>query len=79
MCVEDRAESQEWDGRTDPSRNAQLLPLSPSNEELMDAARRWMDIINHGSEWEEEGESEQDEDTKQNSASHPQKPPTHAL
>lgn len=42
----------------------------------MDAARRWMDIINHGSEWEEEGEGEQDEDTKQNSSPPPTHPPT---
>lgn len=68
--------------KPDPSRNAQLLPWSPSNEELMDAARRWMDVINHRSEWEEEGERANKMRTLNKTANSPPSPPppsTHPL
>lgn len=43
----------------------------------MDAARRWMDIINHGSEWEEEGEGNKMRTLNKTAA--PTHPPTHPL
>lgn len=45
-----RVKNQDWGGGwPNPSQNTQLLPWSPSNEEVMDAARRWMATINHRS------------------------------